>query len=186
MYLFDFQNSKITVRTTDRRRKYMASAAGTNKIYFAAAVSATIQHLEAGKGGIRPEKDMWRTELYEHIKTKGEVTNPDLWDDVLKKTSEGDNKPNDVYTYSVTDGVLKSSHVVAEVSRLSHGVGMEIGMAIASGIPVLCLYRVFNGDDFAPPDNLSRMIRGAPVTVVEYGSVREAKEAIDRFFDNKK
>lgn len=73
---------------------------------------------------------------------------------------------------------LQSADVmVAEVTTPSLGVGYEIATAEERGIPVLCLFRPSSGL------MLSAMVAGAPeVTVVEYGSIRDALGIVQAFF----
>jgi nucleoside 2-deoxyribosyltransferase len=50
-------------------------------------------------------------------------------------------KPREVYDRD-TNWILESDILIAEVSTPSHGVGYEIGFALAHSIPVICLYKV--------------------------------------------
>ncbi len=77
--------------------------------------------------------------------------------------------PSEIYRRDVS-AVRRSDALIAEVSHPSTGVGMEVMLAILSGKPVLCLYR--------RGSRVSRMILGAPVRVVEYGSPKELRSAV--------
>ncbi|XP_077861797.1 putative 2'-deoxynucleoside 5'-phosphate N-hydrolase 1 [Saccoglossus kowalevskii] len=74
-----------------------------------------------------------------------------------------------------------SDVVVAEVTQPSHGVGYEIGRAVAMRKRVLCLYRPFTSKW------LSCMIRGAHrednVTVLDYKE-EDLPEIFNDFFAN--
>jgi 2'-deoxynucleoside 5'-phosphate N-hydrolase len=72
------------------------------------------------------------------------------------------------------DWIAGSDALVAEVSTPSHGVGVEVMEALARRTPVLLLRRAG-----AP---VSRLLLGLPgVRVSSYGSVDEARAAIDGF-----
>jgi nucleoside 2-deoxyribosyltransferase len=66
--------------------------------------------------------------------------------------------------------------VIAEVSTPSLGVGFEISRAFQIGKRILCLYRSRVGG------KVSAMISGCPgITLVEYTTLDEAEEHIERF-----
>ena len=68
--------------------------------------------------------------------------------------------------------------MVAEVTVPSLGVGYEIAVALAHGIPVLALFRPEEGR------RLSAMIAGAPgVQVAEYGDNAGLNPILHKFFD---
>jgi hypothetical protein len=65
-----------------------------------------------------------------------------------------------------------STHLIAEVSEASHGVGAEIGIAHMLGLKIILLL-----EEGAV---LSRFIRGVPnVKIVEYSDVAELKIKLD-------
>ena len=72
---------------------------------------------------------------------------------------------------------LRSSDaVIAEVTTPSLGVGYELGLAEALGIPVLCLFRTGAGK------RLSAMVAGNErFSVARYTTLDEAVAAIDDF-----
>jgi len=67
--------------------------------------------------------------------------------------------------------------VVAEVTTPSLGVGYEIGKATEWGTPVLCLFRP-DGDH-----ELSAMIRGGDVRVVDYDAPEALESVLEQFVD---
>jgi len=73
----------------------------------------------------------------------------------------------------------ESDCLVAEVSLPSLGVGYEIGYAVRSKKPVLCLYRKDSAKQ------LSAMISGCPdVVLAEYSNVGELSSAFSNFFNS--
>lgn len=85
--------------------------------------------------------------------------------------------PQEVYQRDI-EWIEGCDALIAEVSTPSHGVGYEIGYALAHGKPVLCCHREGVG--------VSKMITGnrAPGLVVRsYSSAEEALEAIDAFLE---
>jgi nucleoside 2-deoxyribosyltransferase len=85
--------------------------------------------------------------------------------------------PDDVYARDVA--WIRGSHaMVAEVSTPSHGVGYEIGYALALGKPVLCLHHAER--------KVSKMITGNPdpnLHIFTYESVEDAIIAMRMFLD---
>ena len=74
--------------------------------------------------------------------------------------------------------LISSDVVVAEVTTVSMGVGFEIGMAVAAGKKVLCLYRPQSGRQ------LSAMIAGCPgIELIYYHTPRDAFSAVEHFLD---
>lgn len=134
------------------------------KIYFAGSI----------RGG--REDAMLYAQIIEYLKTFGEVLTEHIGSPSL--TSAGDDGLDDCFIHDRDLEWLKSSDVlVAEVTTVSMGVGYEIGRAVESGKPVLCLFRPSSGK------NLSAMIAGCPdLTLAEYSSLSEAKIAIGRFW----
>jgi 2'-deoxynucleoside 5'-phosphate N-hydrolase len=83
--------------------------------------------------------------------------------------------PLDVYTRD-TNWIQESDILIAEVSVPSHGVGYEIGYALALGKPVLALYQLGR--------KVSKMISGNPdpnLSVRSYESPENAVEIIRAF-----
>jgi nucleoside 2-deoxyribosyltransferase len=97
----------------------------------------------------------------------------------------GDNNPEKQYNQltdkNIHDRDLRwlseADVVIAEVSTPSLGVGYEIGRAVDTGKPILCLYN--NHADF----ELSAMISGCKyVEVLCYDDITETFPEIERFF----
>ena len=87
-----------------------------------------------------------------------EVTSP--W--VAEEDAKQGLNAQEVYDRDVL-AVAKSDAVVAEVSEPSLGIGMELMMALKTGIPTACLYE--------KGKSVSLMVLGAPkVYLVEYPS----------------
>lgn len=80
--------------------------------------------------------------------------------------------PQQVYRRD-TEGVRAADILVADVSRPSHGVGMEIMLALVLNKPIIAV---------APRrTRLSRMLLGAPnMTWVRYSDIRSLEEGIKR------
>jgi nucleoside 2-deoxyribosyltransferase len=90
---------------------------------------------------------------------------------------EGLATPEDVYARD-TAWIEECDLLVAEVSTPSHGVGYEIGYALALGKRVLCLYR--------KGGKVSKMILGNPhshLTVRSYKTFQEAIQLLQLFLD---
>ncbi len=136
------------------------------KIYFAGSI----------RGG-REDAELY-AQIIQHLKTFGDVLTEHIGDPSL--SSAGDDGPNDRFIHDRDLDWLKTSDVlVAEVTTVSMGVGYEIGRAVESGKPVLCLYRP------SSHKNLSAMIAGSSdLTLVNYQKLNEAKKAIDTFLSH--
>jgi 2'-deoxynucleoside 5'-phosphate N-hydrolase len=90
---------------------------------------------------------------------------------------EGLATPEEVYARD-TAWIEECDLLVAEVSTPSHGVGYEIGYALALGKRVLCLYR--------KGGKVSKMILGNPhshLTVHSYKNSQEAVQLLHLFLD---
>jgi nucleoside 2-deoxyribosyltransferase len=90
---------------------------------------------------------------------------------------EGLATPEEVYARD-TAWIEECDLLVAEVSTPSHGVGYEIGYALALGKRVLCLYR--------KGGKVSKMILGNPhshLTVRSYKNSQEAVQLLHLFLD---
>lgn len=77
-------------------------------------------------------------------------------------------EPLDIYQRDV-DWITESDLLVAEVSTPSHGVGYEIGYALALEKPVLCLYKTGT--------TVSKMITGNPDPLLKTLSYDSAEQA---------
>ena len=87
-------------------------------------------------------------------------------------------KPNGAIWETDIAWVKEANAVIAEVTNPSLGVGYEIAKAEEWNKPVLALFRNDGSH------KLSAMIDGSPKTkTVYYGSLTDAKEAIDSFID---
>ncbi|WP_138431626.1 nucleoside 2-deoxyribosyltransferase [Fodinibius saliphilus] len=88
------------------------------------------------------------------------------------------NEPTDEQIYQQDMKWLKEADIlIGEVTTPSHGVGYEIGQAIAMDKQVFCLHQT--DKDKA----LSAMINGAPaIKCFEYSEVEEAKKIIQQIF----
>ena len=75
------------------------------------------------------------------------------------------------------DWLRSASHVVAEVTTPSLGVGYEIGRAVELKIPTLCLFRAL------ADKKVSAMIAGCgELQIREYGEVGDLRRIFDEFF----
>ncbi len=91
---------------------------------------------------------------------------------------EGVVSPQDVYTRDVR-WISECDLLLAEVSTPSHGVGYEIGYALALGKRVLCLYRKGR--------KVSKMILGNPhpqLTVHAYETPEQAVKLLLTYLEN--
>jgi nucleoside 2-deoxyribosyltransferase len=129
-------------------------------IYFAGSI----------RGG-RKDAEIYR-ELIDDLKKYGAVLTEHIGsDEVSFDLSDRHIHDRDM------DWLTNADILVAEVSTPSLGVGYEIGRAVATGKPVVCLYRKTNNS------LLSAMIAGSPsLDVHEYSSVKEAAEIFSKLF----
>lgn len=91
---------------------------------------------------------------------------------------EGVVSPEDVYARDVR-WIRECDFLLAEVSTPSHGVGYEIGYALALGKRVLCLYRKGR--------KVSKMILGNPdqkLTIRTYETPEQAVDLLSSFLLN--
>jgi len=91
---------------------------------------------------------------------------------------EGVASPEDVYARDVR-WITECDFLLAEVSTPSHGVGYEIGYALAMGKRVLCLYHKGR--------KVSKMILGNPhpqLTVHAYENPDQAVHMLTTYLDN--
>lgn len=77
--------------------------------------------------------------------------------------------PQEVYARDL-DWIRTSDVLIAEVSIPSHGVGYEIGVALAAGKPVLAIH--------AHGRKVSKMISGNPDANLQVRSYRDAAEGV--------
>ena len=77
--------------------------------------------------------------------------------------------PQDVYTRDI-EWILAADALLAEVSIPSHGVGYEVGVALAAHKPVLCLYQ--------DGRRISKMISGNPDPALEVRTYHDDAEAV--------
>jgi len=133
------------------------------KIYFAGSI----------RGG-REDAALYM-QIIDYLKNFGEVLTEHVGDQTL--SALGDDGPTDRFIHDRDLEWLQAADVlVAEVTTVSMGVGYEIGRAVESGKPVLCLFRPSSGK------NLSAMIAGcSDLKLVNYQNLSEAKRAIDEF-----
>ncbi len=86
--------------------------------------------------------------------------------------------PREVYERDV-NWIRGCNVLIAEVSVPSHGVGYEIGYALAHEKPVFCLHHVER--------KVSKMITGNPhpkLTVASYETIEDAIKKSKTFLDN--
>jgi nucleoside 2-deoxyribosyltransferase len=133
-------------------------------IYFAGSI----------RGG-RDDAAVYRA-LIAHIATRAQVLTEHISDDL---SVHGEEDLSDAQIYARDMDWLRSCEaVIAEVSTPSLGVGYEIGMAEAAGIPVLCLC------DAAHSARLSAMISGnSNVRIKHYDGIKDAQTTIDAFIE---
>lgn len=133
------------------------------KIYFAGSI----------RGG-REDAELY-FQIINYLKNFGEVLTEHVGDIAL--TSLGDDGETDCFIHDRDLEWLQSADVlVAEVTAVSMGVGYEIGRAVESGKPVLCLFRPDAGN------NLSAMIAGSSdLKLVEYTGIADILDPISDF-----
>jgi nucleoside 2-deoxyribosyltransferase len=137
------------------------------KIYFAGSI----------RGG-REDAALY-LQLIGYLKTFGEVLTEHVGDTEL--LFSGDDGADDRFIHDRDLEWLQSADIlVAEVTKVSMGVGYEIGRAVESGKRVLCLFRR------EADRELSAMIAGCPdVMLVRYKNEEEAKTGILKFLENR-
>ncbi len=86
---------------------------------------------------------------------------------------EGVVSPEDVYARDV-HWISECDLLVAEVSTPSHGVGYEIGFALAAGKKVLCLYRKGR--------KVSKMILGNPHPLLSVHTYETPEQAVQLLY----
>ncbi len=134
------------------------------RIYFSASIT-----------GGREQAHLYPA-IIEHLRQCGEVLTEFVADQAYTAQGEQQLTPEAIYQRDI--GYISQCDVlVAEVTVPSFGVGVEVARASVQGKPVLALYQPAQGR------RLSAMIAGDPnVTVAEYRTLEEAREAVERFF----
>ena len=129
------------------------------KIYFAGAITKASE-----------EDVQMYAQIIKHLNTKGEVLTEHVGD---AENSMYGNSAEEIRSRDLE--WLDSCHVVvAEVTRPSHGVGMELERS--KDKKVLCLH-------MCSEKEVSNMIKGVSnIVCVKYSDLEEAKKAIDDFF----
>lgn len=138
------------------------------KIYFAGSI----------RGG-REDATLYQ-QLIAYLKNYGEVLTEHIGDPSL--TCAGNDGPSDRFIHDRDLEWLQAADVlVAEVTTVSMGVGYEIGRAVETRKPVLCLFRPSGGN------NLSAMIAGcANLKLVNYQTLSDAQKVIGEFLAERK
>ena len=133
------------------------------RIYFSASIS-----------GGREQAHLYPA-IIEHLQQYGEVLTEFVADQAY--TAKGERLTSEAIYWRDIGYISQCDVLVAEVTVPSFGVGVEVARASVQGKPVLALYQPAEGR------RLSAMIAGDPsVTVVEYRTLEEAEQGIDRFF----
>ena len=145
------------------------------KIYFAGSIRGGREDVEIYRG------------IVEHLKTYGNVLTEHVADKSLALMGEDSLSDKQIH-YRDMDLLTDANFVVAEVTKVSLGVGYEIGRIVERNLwipgnigrkPILCLYR------FQIDKRLSAMIAGSPtLSHFEYENLEQAKSGIDDFFDS--
>lgn len=138
---------------------------GDAVIYFAGSIS-----------GGRGDRALYG-EMIVQLQTYGRVLTEHIADESLTQHGEdlGDVEIHD----RDLDWLRSASHVVAEVTTPSLGVGYEIGRAVELKIPVLCLFR----SDNERARKVSAMIAGCgEVRMREYKEITDLPRIFHEFF----
>lgn len=132
------------------------------KIYFAGSIR-----------GSRQDAAIYR-QLIEELKTYGEVLTEHIG------SSKISNEPTDHEIHKQDMQWLAEADIlVGEVTAPSHGVGYEVGRAVAMKKKVVCLYQKTNNKP------ISAMIKGSPaVECYAYTDIDGAKTILDRIFSD--
>ncbi|KQR96717.1 hypothetical protein ASG12_20150 [Williamsia sp. Leaf354] len=133
------------------------------KVYFAGSI-------RAGRDDVPVYE-----QLISRIKGYGEVLTEHVGD--YRLSVKGQHVLSDTFIHDRdVEWLLSSQVVIAETTVPSLGVGYEIALATAHGIPVIALHRGEQGD-------LSAMIAGSGgVTTHFYTDISEALTIIDDYF----
>lgn len=130
------------------------------KIYFSGSI----------RGG-RQDAELYK-QLIEEIKKYGNVLTEHVG------SSEISHEPSDQEIHDQDMEWLHEADIlIGEVTNPSHGVGYEIGRAVALDKKVFCLYRQQKNK------SVSAMIIGSPSTeCYEYSTIKEAQSLIKEIF----
>ncbi|HEX6983520.1 MAG TPA: nucleoside 2-deoxyribosyltransferase [Balneolaceae bacterium] len=130
------------------------------KIYFSGSI----------RGGRQDAKVY--NELIKEIKNHGEV----LTEHVGASTISDELSDEDIHGQDMK-WLNEADILIGEVTNPSHGVGYEIGRAVAMNKKVVCLFRNQNNR------SVSAMINGSPtVQCYKYSHIEEAKKVIRQIF----
>jgi hypothetical protein len=117
--------------------------------------------------------------IIEYLKPYGDVLTEFVGDQKYSPLGDWGMTPEAIYRRD-QDYIRRCEVMVAEVTIPSLGVGVEIAQAGMQGKPVLALYQP------RKHRKLSAMVSGDPnVTVAEYRTAEEVKEAIERFLNGR-
>jgi hypothetical protein len=142
-----------------------------HKIYFAGSIS-----------GGREDVDVYPP-IIEYLGRYGKVLTEHIGNKAM--TQMGESIPlAEIYRRDM-EWLSEANIVVAEVTKVSLGVGYELGRMVERNISLpkekkkemLCLYRPQKGRRLSPMISQSESLE-----IVEYGTFEEAKAAIDAFF----
>ncbi|MEL7834946.1 nucleoside 2-deoxyribosyltransferase [Fodinibius sp. Rm-B-1B1-1] len=131
------------------------------KIYFSGSI----------RGG-RQDAKLYK-QLIEEIKNYGDVLTEHVGSsDISHELSDSKIHEQDMKWLNEAD------ILIGEVTTPSHGVGYEIGRAVALDKKVFCLYRRQNNK------SVSAMINGSPsINCYKYSTVKEAQSLIKQIFN---
>lgn len=133
------------------------------KIYFAGSI-------RGGRSDIRIYE-----QLIKHLRRHGEVLTEHVADPGISEKGKDGITDAEIYRKDM-EWLSEADAVVAEVTTPSLGVGYEIGLAVAMGKKILCLFNPICGK------SLSAMLSGNPnLTIQNYGNLQEAKDLINKF-----
>lgn len=141
-----------------------------NKIYFAGSI----------RGG-REDAQIYFQPI-EHLGKHGKVLTEHLGDKSLTVAGEVKLKDGEIHDRDMA-WIEEATHVVAEVTMASLGVGYEIGRVIEKNLSgnqkkILCLYRP------SADKKLSAMLRGCKgLEIAEYSDLNTAIKEIDEWFN---
>ena len=132
------------------------------KIYFSGSI----------RGG-RENQKIYKS-LINHLKKFGQVLTEHIGEEAT--TDKGESLPDSNIHKRDMEWLNQADVVVAEVTTPSLGVGYEIGRALETEKPILCLYK--NEKE----RKISAMIKGAPqIENKPYKNLTEGKKFISNF-----
>jgi len=133
------------------------------KIYFAGSI----------RGG-RDDAKIYE-DIIDYLSKKGNVLTEHIGNQSINQTGETNITDTIIYKRDMS-WLISSDIVVAEVTKPSHGVGYELGIAEKLEKPVLCLFQANQ------EVRLSAMLKGNNIfTCKDYNNLAEAKLYIDNF-----